>query len=130
PIAGILICLLEIGYPALIWNKRTRKIWLIGICAMHVGIAFTMGMYLFALIMIVLNVAAFGLGLIRLERRRLHGFSGKLPSMEAELNCKLQSSSHQSRNVLAWLCFFAFTVVLHAQRIHGCFSSQSFWKAG
>lgn len=64
PVAGILICLLEIGYPVLIWNKRTRKIWLVGICAMHVGIAFTMGMYLFALIMIVLNVAAFGPGLI------------------------------------------------------------------
>lgn len=79
PVAGILICLLEIGYPVLIWNKRTRKMWLTGICAMHAGIAFTMGMYLFALVMIVLNVAAFGPGLIRLERRRLPGFSGKLP---------------------------------------------------
>jgi hypothetical protein len=29
---------------------------------MHVGIGVTMGMYLFALIMIVLNVAAFGSG--------------------------------------------------------------------
>ena len=106
PVAGILICLLEIGYPVLIWNKRTRKIWLIGICAMHVGIAFTMGMYLFALIMIVLNVAAFGPGLIRLDRCRLHGFSGKLPSMEAELNCKLQSSSHQSLSVLGVVMFF------------------------
>jgi hypothetical protein len=67
PIAGILICLLEIGYPFLIWNNKTRKIWLIGICVMHVGIGLTMGMYLFAFIMIVLNVAAFGPGLIRTE---------------------------------------------------------------
>jgi hypothetical protein len=51
---------LEIGYPFFIWNSKTRKIWLIGICAMHVGIGLTMGMYLFAFVMIVLNVAAFG----------------------------------------------------------------------
>lgn len=70
PVVGILICLLEIGYPFLIWNNKTRKVWLISICAMHVGIGVTMGMYLFALIMIVLNVAAFGPGLIRAECKR------------------------------------------------------------
>ena len=62
PIAGISICLLETGYPVFIWHKRTRKIWLACICAMHVAIGITMGMYLFALIMIVLNAAAFGPG--------------------------------------------------------------------
>jgi hypothetical protein len=71
PVAGIFICLLEIGYPFFIWNSKTRKIWLIGICAMHVGIGLTMGMYLFALIMIVLNVAAFGPNLIRTEHARI-----------------------------------------------------------
>jgi hypothetical protein len=69
PIAGIFICLLEIGYPFLIWNSKTRKIWLIGICIMHAGIGLTMGMYLFAFIMIILNLAAFGPGLIRTELR-------------------------------------------------------------
>ena len=68
-VAGIFTCLLEIGYPFLIWNNKTRRIWLISICAMHVGISLTMGMYLFAFIMIVLNVAAFGPGLIRTELR-------------------------------------------------------------
>jgi len=67
PVAGIFICLLEIGYPFLIWNNKTRKIWLIGICVMHIGIGLTIGMYLFAFIMIVLNVAAFGPGLIRTD---------------------------------------------------------------
>jgi uncharacterized membrane protein YphA (DoxX/SURF4 family) len=67
PIAGISICLLEIGYPFFIWHKRTRKIWLACICAMHVAIGLTMSMYLFASIMIVLNIAAFGPGL-RLTR--------------------------------------------------------------
>ncbi len=65
PLAGIFICLLEVGYPFFIWNTRTRKVWLFGVCAMHVAIAVTMGMYLFSLVMIVLNVAAFGPGLFR-----------------------------------------------------------------
>src|SRR6266436_5211992 len=69
PVAGVFICLLEIGYPFLIWNSKTRKIWLIGICIMHVGIGLTMGMYLFAFIMIILNLAAFGPDLIRTELR-------------------------------------------------------------
>jgi hypothetical protein len=59
PAAGILICLLETSYPFFIWNRTTRGAWLICICAMHIAIGLTMGMYLFALIMIVLNVAAF-----------------------------------------------------------------------
>jgi hypothetical protein len=68
PVAGIFICLLEVTYPFFIWNSQTRKIWLVCICAMHVGIGVAMGMYLFALIMIVLNVAAFGPGLSRVKR--------------------------------------------------------------
>jgi Vitamin K-dependent gamma-carboxylase len=63
PIAGIVICLLEISYPVFIWNRRTRAIWLMAICAMHVAIGVTMGMHLFASIMVVLNIAAFGTGL-------------------------------------------------------------------
>jgi len=68
PVAGVFICLLEIGYPFFIWSDKTRKIWLFGICAMHAGIGFMMGMYLFALIMIILNIAAFGPGLVRSQR--------------------------------------------------------------
>jgi len=64
PVAGIFICVLEFGYAFFIWNRRTRKIWLICICGMHLSIGITMGMYLFALIMIILNVAAFGPGLL------------------------------------------------------------------
>lgn len=65
PVAGILICLIETGYPFFIWLKRTRFVWLVAIIAMHVAIGVTMGMYLFALIMIILNMAAFGVGLGR-----------------------------------------------------------------
>ncbi len=63
PAIGILVCLLETGYLVFIWMKRTRAIWLAGILLMHLSIGLTMGLYLFALIMIVLNLAAFGPGL-------------------------------------------------------------------
>jgi hypothetical protein len=62
PILGISICLIELGYPFFIWIKKTRLFWLICILAMHAAIGLAMGMYLFALIMIVLNLAAFGPG--------------------------------------------------------------------
>jgi uncharacterized membrane protein YphA (DoxX/SURF4 family) len=67
PFLGIAICLLETGYPLFIWPKRTRIIWLACILGMHVTIGLTMGLYLFSLIMIVLNLAAFGPGLLRAE---------------------------------------------------------------
>jgi len=69
PLAGILICLLEFGYPFFIWSSRTRKIWLFGVCGMHIVIGVTMGLYLFSLVVIVLNVAAFGPGLFRREEK-------------------------------------------------------------
>ncbi len=60
PAIGIMVCLLETGYPVFIWMRRTRALWLAGILFMHLSIGLTMGLYLFALIMIVLNLAAFG----------------------------------------------------------------------
>ena len=71
PFTGILVCLLEFGYSFFIWNTTTRGIWLLGVCAMHVAIAITMGMYLFSFVMIVLNVAAFGTGVFRAKREEL-----------------------------------------------------------
>jgi uncharacterized membrane protein len=60
PILGISIVLIELGYVFFIWMKKTRFIWLGCIVGMHIAIGVTMGMYLFALVMIVLNLAAFG----------------------------------------------------------------------
>jgi hypothetical protein len=65
PVLGISICLLEVSYPIFIWMNKTRRIWLICILAMHAAIGLLMGLYLFALVMIVLNVAAFGLPVTR-----------------------------------------------------------------
>ena len=62
PLLGALVCLMETSYPLLIWPTRTRAVWLGLIISMHIVIALLMGMYLFALVMIVLNIAAFGTG--------------------------------------------------------------------
>ncbi|MEO8727652.1 MAG: HTTM domain-containing protein [Acidobacteriaceae bacterium] len=59
-LGGICVCLLEAAYPIFIWPRRTRLLWLAGVIGMHVGIALTMGLYLFSLVMIVLNLAGFG----------------------------------------------------------------------
>ena len=68
---GFGICLLETSYPIFIWPRRTRLIWLVGIIAMHGAIAVLMGLYLFGLIMAVLNVAAFGIDLFRLHGKKV-----------------------------------------------------------
>lgn len=59
PLLGISVCLIETGYAFLVWPKWSRQTVLIAVCAMHVAIGLMMGMYLFALIMLVLNLAAF-----------------------------------------------------------------------
>jgi hypothetical protein len=67
PLVGIFICTIETGYPFFIWLKETRLIWLTCIIGMHIVIGLTMGLYLFSLIMIILNLAAFGPALISRE---------------------------------------------------------------
>ena len=71
PVAGIAIWILELGYPVLIWPKRTRPVWLVAVLGMHVAIGLTMGMYLFSLIMIILNLSAFGPGLVRWQKPKV-----------------------------------------------------------
>jgi hypothetical protein len=85
PFLGISVWVMEIAYPLFIWGKRTRNIWLVCVIGMHIAIGVTMGMYLFALIMIVLNLAAFGpnwnlagarqaLGSLKLRAKSLSSF--------------------------------------------------------
>jgi hypothetical protein len=70
PVLGIAVCLIETGYPFFIWWKRTRFIWLVCVLGMHVAIGLTMGLYLFSVIMIVLNVAAFAPGIFAGQSER------------------------------------------------------------
>jgi len=62
PLLGIVVCVMEATYPVFIWPRKTRLIWFVGVLALHAGIGLMMGMYLFAWVMIVLNMAAFGPG--------------------------------------------------------------------
>ena len=81
PIVGIAVCLIETGYPVFIWLRRTRFFWLGAVIAMHAAIGITMGMYLFALIMIVLNVAAFGPGVFGPSTRSRLGLGETIASV-------------------------------------------------
>jgi hypothetical protein len=83
PVAGVCIWALEIGYSFFIWSNRTRMFWLICICALHAGIGLAMGMYLFALVMIILNIAAFAPDLMSSERSRI---TSAVQTLECE-NC-------------------------------------------
>jgi hypothetical protein len=60
PFLSSSVCLLELSYPVFVWLETTRRWWVAAICAMHVIIGLTMGLYLFSLIMLILNLAAFG----------------------------------------------------------------------
>lgn len=64
PWVPTLVCwgtlLTEIGYCIFIWPRRTRHVWLLMTIGMHLGIAAFMGLRLFAAMMVVLNLAAFG----------------------------------------------------------------------
>jgi hypothetical protein len=63
PILAKLACwgtlLAETGYAFFVWPKATRKIWIALIIGLHLGIALFMGLWLFSLIMIILNIGAF-----------------------------------------------------------------------
>jgi Vitamin K-dependent gamma-carboxylase len=79
PLLGIFICIVEIGYPVFIWPKKTRNIWLACVLGMHAAIGVTMGLQLFALIMIVLNLAAFGSDLIAIPFPKTRPLPTRLP---------------------------------------------------
>ncbi len=57
---GWSVLLIEIGYPFFIFWKKTKYVWLSITILMHVGIGIFLGLYYFAAMMIVFNMAAFG----------------------------------------------------------------------
>lgn len=56
--AGIITIIIEVFYPVLMYVRKTRLITLIMIILMHMGIAIMMNLFIFAAIMIALNIAA------------------------------------------------------------------------
>jgi Vitamin K-dependent gamma-carboxylase len=55
---------IETFYGIGMWIPRLRLFWLLGIIALHIGIALFLGLYLFGLIMILMSVSAFGVAAI------------------------------------------------------------------
>lgn len=53
--------LLETFYPVAIFFSKTKRLWLAGIISMHLFIAVFLGLHLFGLLMMLLNISAFGL---------------------------------------------------------------------
>src|SRR4051794_20043084 len=64
------------GYPVGVFIPGLRRPWLLATLGLHAGIAACMGLWLFSLVMMVLNVAAFG---IRAEPRSSRVDDGVLP---------------------------------------------------
>jgi hypothetical protein len=64
PLMAKLICwgvmVVEVGYPVFIWPQRTRSYWLAAILTLHIAIGVFMGLWLFSLTLIVMNLSAFG----------------------------------------------------------------------
>jgi len=52
--------LVECGYPIGMWVPRLRKLCLVAIVGLHLGIFIFLGLHLFAAIMMVLSLSAFG----------------------------------------------------------------------
>jgi hypothetical protein len=69
PLMAKLVCwsvmIVEAGYPIFIWPQRTRPYWLAGILTLHIAIGVFMGLWLFSLTLIVMNLSAFGIQLRR-----------------------------------------------------------------
>jgi hypothetical protein len=56
--AGWGVMLVELGYAFFIWGKETRGPWLAATLALHLGIGLFLGLWFFAALMILFNLAA------------------------------------------------------------------------
>lgn len=72
--ASIGTLVIEIGYLFFIWPRKTRHIWLAAIVSMHLAIAIILGLRFFGMVLIVLNLAAFGSDLFSLAVARVGRF--------------------------------------------------------
>jgi hypothetical protein len=53
--------LLEASVLAFVWHPKLRRLWLVGIVGMHLGIGVMLGLWTFSATMIVFDIAAFGI---------------------------------------------------------------------
>jgi hypothetical protein len=74
PAAAVLLgwstLLIEVGYPFFIWPLRVRPWWVAATVGLHLGIAVTMGLWMFSVMMIVMTMSAFGLPMMIPSRNK------------------------------------------------------------
>jgi hypothetical protein len=58
-LAGWATLVVELGYPFLIWPRRTRKAWCIATIGLHLGVGLFMGLVFFSSVMILLTCCLF-----------------------------------------------------------------------
>jgi hypothetical protein len=58
-LAGWGTLVVEIGYPFLIWPRRTRRAWCIATIGLHLGVGLFMGLVFFSSVMILLSCCLF-----------------------------------------------------------------------
>jgi len=63
--------IIETGYIFFVWPKKTRLLWVWATIALHVGIALTIGLVSFSVVMAVMTLSAFGFSAEPGARRRI-----------------------------------------------------------
>jgi hypothetical protein len=87
-VAGWSTVLLESGYALAVWHPRVRSVWVVLIIGMHLGIGTFLGMWLFASIMIILNLGAFGAEIARDLERLVNARTARRPwRLTGEVAC-------------------------------------------
>jgi hypothetical protein len=69
-VSGWLVLAVELGYPVLMWPRRTRRTWVVTTAALHLAVAVLLGPAVLGAVMTVLTVAAFGIPAEPVRRER------------------------------------------------------------
>ncbi len=78
-LAGWGTLLVECGYPVGMWFPRLRKLTLVSIIGLHLGIFFFLGLHLFALVMMAFSFSAFGVNAEPEAALETEGWRGLIP---------------------------------------------------
>jgi hypothetical protein len=97
PLVAQLVCwgtlVVELGYAVFIWPARTRPVWLLAAIGMHAGIALALGLWLFASVMIVMNVALFAPQAVDAVLARLASYRPAWAALSASPTAAEESST-------------------------------------
>jgi len=74
----------EVGFPFLVWNRTLRPYMVAAAIMMHTGIALTMGLRTFSMMMIVMDMAFLPPHVVRGFLLNLREYLGQLVAPRAE----------------------------------------------